>query len=99
MSDLANAIRDLLDAARKQGSRKVSISAVERLLGPELHVLHVRDTVGGWNLQHVRKCPRPSDCDVARQVRTCLLVSSPHAIGHTYETWLEDGALKFREVR
>lgn len=98
MTDLANAIRDLLDQARRQGSRVISIAAVENLLGPERHQLHIRDTDGGWNIQHARACRDAARCDVSDAVRTCLLVSSPHAVGRTYDVWLEAGALKFREA-
>lgn len=98
MSDLASAIRDLLDQARRQGSRVVAIAAVEQLLGPECHQLHIRDTDGGWNIAHARACRDAAQCDVSDAVRSCLLVSSPHAVGRTYDVWLEDGALKFREV-
>jgi hypothetical protein len=99
MNDLANALRTLIDTARQADPRvqAISIAAIEKLLGPERHVLHVRDTDGGWNLQHVRNCRKPS-CTVAALVSACLLVTSPHAIGHTYQVWLEDGGLKFHEV-
>lgn len=95
--DALRAVRQVADRAAASGSRVVALDAVYNALDePKIHLLHVRSD--GFNLQHARRC-RGTECDVAKAVRTCLLISSPHAVGHTYEVWLEDeGALRFQEV-
>jgi hypothetical protein len=97
MNDLRSAIREAVEQARKNGSKVIALTTIEQLIGPERHQLHIRDVNGGWNIQHTRAC-RQAECDLAVLVRTCLLVSSPHAVGRTYEVWFEDGALKFQGI-
>lgn len=81
-------IAALVDRARDEGSKVIAIEAVELVLRPK-HELEVRGN-GDWYLRHPR-CREP-ECPVGVAVRTAPLLSSPHAVGHTYEVWLEDGA-------
>lgn len=89
----------VIDRARRvdPAAKVVAIEAVEALLGPARHVLTV-DPDGTWTVTHARDCRRP-DCDISLALRRAPILSSPHALGHTYEVSFDDrGALVYRGV-
>lgn len=95
-TDPVAAVTELIDRARSEGSKVVSIEAVEAVVRPK-HELDVRGG-GDWYLRHPRCAV--AECPVSVAVRTAPILSSPHAVGHTYQVWIEDGetALSFLDV-
>lgn len=93
-ADLLAAVRQVADRAAAEGSNVVALAALYDALGVDQpHHLHVR--ADGYTLTH--GCI--GWCQVDTAVCRAPLVSSPHAYGRTYEVWLDDGALRFREVQ
>jgi hypothetical protein len=94
MSDLLAAVRAVADHAAAQGSMVVSLRALYDALGTDQpHHLTI-DPVGEWIVTHA--CA--GMCPIRKTVSTAPLISSPHARGRTYQVWLDDGLLHFRDV-
>lgn len=96
MSSLRADITALVKQQRAEGLKVVTLDALNQILaqGQPDHLLDIHDT-DDWRLRHTGCQPA---CPVYRAVTRCMLIHSPHAQGRTYQVWLDDGALKFRDV-
>ncbi|HZN76070.1 MAG TPA: hypothetical protein VFC00_30940 [Micromonosporaceae bacterium] len=96
MSSLRADITALVKQQRAEGLKVVTLDALDQILstGQPDHLLDIHG-IDEWRLRHAHCQPA---CPVYRAVGRSMLIHSPHAKGHTYRVWLDDGRLKFQEV-